>query len=208
MARTLFLLSPAHCGGKRAQLLFNPAADFELARRVRSTGAPLGEVFRFLSGLYFRGKLAYAEAFQDAGRDGPPALVIVPGRGLVPVGQFVVLEDLRAIAAVGVSPDEPRFVEPLARDVAAIAHGLSGADRVVLLGSIASGKYVDVLDAILGTRLAFPRAFVGRGDMSRGGLLLRCVKEGRELEYVEVRGAVRRGTRPPRLARPGGPRAG
>jgi hypothetical protein len=201
MARTLFLLSPAHCGGRRAQLLLAPGADFALALRVRSTGAPLGEVFAFLSGLYFRGKLAYAEAFRRAERRDPPALVIAPGRGLVPVGQHVVVDDLRAIAAVGVSPDEPRFVEPFARDAAVIASGLAGTDRVVLLGSIAGGKYVDVLDAVLGPRLHFPREFVGRGDMSRGGLLLRCVREGRELEYVPLRGAARRGARPPRLAR-------
>jgi hypothetical protein len=35
--------------------------------------------------------------------------------------------------------------------------------------------------------------------MSRGGLLLRCVRDRRELEYVPVLGAVRHGPRPPRL---------
>src|SRR5690606_20239197 len=60
----VFLLSPAHCGGRRAQLLLNEAAEFPLAQRIRSPeGAPLGEVFSFLSGLYFRGKLTYARRF-------------------------------------------------------------------------------------------------------------------------------------------------
>ena len=36
--------------------------------------------------------------------------------------------------------------------------------------------------------------------MSRGGLLLRCVAAGEELPYVPVKGAVRHGPRPPKLA--------
>jgi len=74
--------------------------------------------------------------------------------------------------------------------------------RVVLLGSIATGKYSDILMEIFEDRLFFPIEFVGRGDMSRGGLLLRRVREGRELEYQPVRGAIRRGKRPPKLERP------
>jgi hypothetical protein len=70
---------------------------------------------------------------------------------------------------------------------------------VVLLGSIASAKYVDLLLPVFGDRLMFPIHFVGRGDMSRGGLLLRCVTAGLELEYVPVKGATRHGQRPPRL---------
>ena len=58
----------------------------------------------------------------------------------------------------------------------------SHGDRceIVLLGSIASGKYVELLQPVFGNRLVFPPAFVGRGDMSRGGLLLRCVSAGEE----------------------------
>ena len=196
MARTLFLLSPAHCGGRRAQLLLREQAEFPLAVRLRQAGAPLGEVFAFLSGLYFRGKLAYAEEFESADLR---ALVITPGRGLVPPKQWIRLEDLHAIAAVGVDADEPRFREPLTRDIAAVAATLEPDDRVVLLGSIATDKYVDVLDAFIGERLHFPREFVGRGDMSRGGLLLRSVRAERELEYTLLRGAERRGPRPARL---------
>ena len=71
--RRVYLLSPAHSGGKRAGLLMRGGANFELARRLRSAdGAPLGEIFAFMSGLYFRGKLAYANAFArpPAGPDG------------------------------------------------------------------------------------------------------------------------------------------
>jgi hypothetical protein len=191
MDRPLFLLSPAHCGGKRAGLVMNPDARFELAVRLRERGVPLGEVFTFLSGLYFRGKAAYAEAFGDGG------LVITPGWGLVPARTVISLEDLHAIASVGVAPGEARYRDPIARDATALA--LGPAVPIVLLGSIATGKYVDVLASILGDRLHFPAAFVGRGDMSRGGLLLRAARAGQELEYRPVHGAARRGPRPPRL---------
>jgi hypothetical protein len=72
--------------------------------------------------------------------------------------------------------------------------------QVVLLGSIASGKYVELLQPIFGDNLVFPPAFVGRGDMSRGGLMLRCAADGIELEYAPITGAVRHGKRPPKLA--------
>ena len=199
MLQTIFLLSPADCTGRRAQILLNPAAEFPLAVRVRSRGTPLGEVFSFMSGLYFRGKLAYAQAFARAHAATAGVLVITPGRGLVPAGDVVTPDDLRAIAAVGVSPDDPRFREPLERDAEALAGSLGDRDTAVLLGSIATGKYVDVLERRLERRLRFPSEFVGRGDMSRGGLMLRCVLERRELSYVPIIGAVRRGSRPPKL---------
>ena len=190
MAR-VFLLSPANASGERASMLLREAASFPLARAVRSeAGAPVGEVFSFLSGLYFRGKLAYARAFADR------ALVITPDRGLIPPETAVRVDDLRAMAAVPIDLREPRYRGPLERDAAALA-GRRG--EVVLLGSVASGKYVDVLVGLLGARLLFPVDFVGRGDMSRGGLLLRCARAGAELAYVPVAGAVLRGPRPPRL---------
>jgi hypothetical protein len=70
----------------------------------------------------------------------------------------------------------------------------------VLLGSIASAKYTGPLLGTFGDRLLFPKEFVGRGDMSRGGLMLRCVDTMTELTYVPVRGAERHGERPPKLA--------
>jgi hypothetical protein len=197
--RRVYLLSPAHSGGARAALLLRPAASFPLARAVQSAdGAPLGDVFTFTSGLYFRGKLAYAEAFARAPRGVAAALVIAPGAGLVPPARRVNEADLRAFAAVPVDPAEPRFRGPLLRDALSLALAAPRAE-IVLLGSIASGKYVDVLLEAFDERLLFPAEFVGRGDMSRGGLLLRCVRAGAELACVPVVGAVRRGRRPPRL---------
>jgi hypothetical protein len=195
----IFLLSPAHCGGKRASYLFNEKASFDLARRVRQPGgAPLGDVFSFVSGLYFRGKLAYAGAFGRAPDGMSASLVITTNRGLVPAQTSVTLVDLKDMGCVDIATDERRYRRPLARDVRALASGLPDCE-FVLLGSVASGKYVDVLLEALGERLLFPSEFVGRGDMSRGGLMLRCVTEGRELTYIPVAGAVRHGQRPPKL---------
>ena len=195
----VFLLSPAHCGGKRAGYLFNDDATFDLARRVRAPGGvPLADVFSFVSGLYFRGKVAYARAFgrPPAGLSG--AMVITTDRGLLPADTTVTLADLRDMGCVDIDTGERRYRRPLARDVKALAMADAGCE-FVLLGSVATGKYVDVLLETLGERLLFPAEFVGRGDMSRGGLMLRRAEERRELAYVPVAGAVRHGTRPPRL---------
>jgi hypothetical protein len=194
MAR-VFLLSPANCSGERAQLLLSSRAGFPLARRLRGAdGVPLGEVMSFVSGLYFRGKLAYAEAF------GIP-LVITPDAGLRPAEAPVTLSMLRASARVDIDAANPRYRRPLEQTARAVASLLKPDDTITLLGSIASDKYVGVLLNIFAERLTFPIDFVGRGDMSRGGLLLRCVRAGRELDYVPVAGAIRHGARPPRLER-------
>ena len=194
MSTRLFLLSPAYAGGQRAQMIMSERAQFDLARRIRSDDRPtLGEVFTFLSGLYFRGKLAYAKAFSSA------AFVITPNRGLLPVDVPIGVEELRAFAEVDIDEDDPRYRKPLVRDVKKLVRTLAPETQVVLLGSIASGKYVDVLLEHFGERLLFPADFVGRGDMSRGGLLLRCAVDGCELNYIPVAGAVRKGKRPPKL---------
>jgi hypothetical protein len=198
----VFLLSPAWCGGRRARILQNRAAEFDLAVRLRSReGATLGEVFAFLSGLYFRGKLAYARAYASPPRDAPGVLVITPSDGLRPPAERVDLARLARFAEVPVAADESRYRVPLVRDARALAERLGPEAEVVLLGSVATGKYADLLEDVLGERLVFPADFVGRGDMSRGGLLLRCVDEKRELAYRPLRGAVRHGSRPPKLAR-------
>jgi hypothetical protein len=195
----IFLLSPAQCGGKRAGFLFNPGARFDLAMRLRDPrGVPLGEVFSFVSGLYFRGKSAYASAFARPPRGMGGSLVITTNRGLLPADTTVTLDDLRDMACVDIASDERRYRTPLERDARALA-ALPRPAEFVLLGSVATGKYVDVLLEALGDRLLFPQEFVGRGDMSRGGLMLRCAAERRELTYVPVAGAVRRGQRPPKL---------
>lgn len=201
MAARIFLLSPARCDGERAKLIMNPRAEFPLARALREpAGVELGEVFSFLSGLYFRGKLAYARAFGRPTELHPGTLVITTERGLVPPSTRITRNDLCAFAEVDIAGSDERYLAPLRRDVDRLCDGLAEADQVVLLGSIATGKYADTLMGALGQRLVFPREFVGRGDMSRGGLLLRQVREGQELEYIPVEGAVRHGSRPPKLA--------
>jgi hypothetical protein len=196
----IFLLSPAHCGGLRARMMLSERASFDLAQRVRvRPGAPLGEVFTFLSGLYFRGKLTYARAFANPADGRAGVFVITPTDGLCPADEPVDLARLRRFATVDIAGDDPRYREPLDRDARRLARRIGPAGEVVLLGSIATGKYVDPLLAVLGERLRFPADFVGRGDMSRGGLLLRCARAGAELAYIGVRDAVRRGPRPPRL---------
>ena len=199
-AHRIFLLSPASCGGKRAALLLNERAAFSLAVRLRDPeGAPLGEVFSFLSGLYFRGKLAYAGAFARPPRRAAGETIITTSRGLLPPSTRIGLDDLREFATVPIDVNEPRYAEPLVRDAQALARAAGTRTEVVLLGSVASDKYVGLLGEVFGSRLLFPAEFVGRGDMSRGGLMLRCVREGRELDYIPVAGATRRGSRPPRL---------
>src|SRR5213078_4784946 len=164
-----------------------------LRSRERAT---LGEVFAFLSGLYFRGKLAYANAFARTAKGICGVLVITPTRGLVDAATRV---NLREFAEVDIHESDPRYREPLARDAQRLAKKLSAECEVVLLGSIATGKYVDVLLENFQHRLRFPADFVGRGDMSRGGLLLRCAVDKTELTYISVMGAVRSGKRPPKL---------
>jgi len=190
----IFLLSPARCDGKRAKVLLNPTASFPLAMRLREPeGAPIGEVFAFLSGLYFRGKLTYAGAF------GPTSsYVITTDRGLVHPHTRVMRGDLEAFASVDLADAGEEFLMPLTRDAERIAREAPN-ELVVLLGSIATKKYVDPLLRVFGERLSFPGDFVGRGDMSRGGLLLRQADAGRELDYTPVATAVRHGKRPPKL---------
>ncbi len=181
----------------------NPNATFALAEQLRSRkGVALGDVFSFLSGLYFRGKLGYATAFgrrDDAGAS--HTFIITTDRGLVPPETRVRIRDLVAFSGVDIASNDRRYHRPLRRDAQRLATAIGDSSWVVLLGSIATGKYVDALTEIFGERLLFPREFVGRGDMSRGGLLLRCVREGRELEYTPVIGAVRHGMRPAKLER-------
>jgi len=197
----VFLLSPANTSAIRGQLLLNRTSEFELAQRIRRQGATLGELFSFISSLYFRGKLAYAEAFSRSAAGVPSTLVMTASRGLLPPETVITLDDLAEMSAVPIDPGDARYREPLCRDARALALRLPVGSQIVLLGSIASGKYVDPLLESFGANLLFPQQFVGRGDMSRGGLMLRCVEAGLELDYVSVDSAVRRaGSRPPKLS--------
>jgi hypothetical protein len=197
-ALRIFLLSPAHCGGKRAALLLNEQAAFPLAQRLRSAGISLGEAFSFLSGLYFRGKLTYAARFARPPEGEAGVRVITTQRGLLTADTAVGIQDLRDFGTVDIRSDQPLYRGPLQRDASRLGPDV----EVVLLGSIATGKYVDVLLEVMGDRLLFPIEFVGRGDMSRGALLLRAAREGRELAYEPVAGTVRRGRRARKVAAP------
>jgi len=183
-------------------MLLRPGAESALATRLRAGHMALGEAFTFLSGLYFRGKITYAAAFASPTSRRRPltTFIITPTRGLQSPDMMVTPEILREFAEVDVSAGDPRYRLPLERDLSALAARLPARSRVVLLGSVATGKYVDILSAILGPRLHYPVAFIGRGDMSRGGLLLRCARAATELEYVVLDPrAQRRGQRPPKL---------
>ena len=234
MGHCIYLLSPAKCSGKRASYLLNPDATFELARRLHGGGGiTLGEAFSFMSGLYFRGKLAYATRFGDPPAGWGGAMVITPDRGLVAAETVITAKDLRRMAAVPVDATDARYRRPLVRTVRELADALidgvatpghaagsidaaggggssggssggdsggdSGGGTVVLLGSIATGKYLDLLRGPLGDRLRFPAEFVGRGDMSRGGLMLRCVRQSQRLTYVALGSVPRHGKRPAKL---------
>jgi hypothetical protein len=197
----VFLLSPAYAGGRRAQMILNARAQFDLAKELRSKrGASIAEVFTFLSGLYFRGKIAYAKAFAQPTNGEPGVFVITPTRGLMDARKRMTLRDLNEFAAVDINEDDPRYRTPLRRHARRLAKQLSPNAQIVLLGSIATGKYVDVLLETFRERLLFPADFVGRGDMSRGGLMLRCAADRQELRYISVVGAVLSGKRPPKLA--------
>ena len=200
LVKRVFLLSPARTGGERAQLIFNPHAGFELARRLhRGEARSIGEIFSFLSGLYFRGKVTYAASFAKAPEGVPGSLVITSNRGLLPVETPITLKELRDFATVDVDHLEDLFKGPLKRDAIVVEKCLPKKSEIVLLGSISTKKYTHTLLKVFGDRLKFPVEFVGRGDMSRGGLLLRAVASGKELHYETVLGAMLKGKRPERL---------
>jgi hypothetical protein len=205
-AGRVFLLSPANCGGTRAKQAMSPKATFALAIALRSAaGAPLGDLFSFVSGLYFRGKLTYARRFARPLEPDNPIVgsgihVITANAGLRSPDTLVTHDAVRAFGQGDIDADNARYRRPLEASARALRAEIGPDCDVVLLGSIASPKYVAILTGIFGDRLRFPIAFVGRGDMSRGGLLLRHAREGVELEYVPVLGASLHGRRPAKLA--------
>ncbi len=183
----------------RAQLLLNPRAPFALARRFHASGLPLAEIFSFASALYFRGKITYARHFADPAA-GDVIRVITANAGLVDPERILTPSELEAFGRVDIHEDDPRYHKPLRRDARSLAAQIGSPVEAILLGSIATRKYRDVLLDVFGDQLLFPGDFVGRGDMSRGGLLLRAARADRELAYITVRGAVLKGKRAPRIS--------
>lgn len=192
----MFLLSPARCSGERAAQLVASERS-ALGRRLHVEETSIGEVFAWLSALYFRGKLTYALRFGAGGGGVPGALVMAPGLGLRAPETRLSLSMFREMGEVDV--ESAAFVQPLVRDARLVERACGQTARVVLLGSIATGKYLGTLLDVFGERLLFPETFVGRGDMSRGGLLLRAARGGEELAYRPIAGARLHGARPPRL---------
>lgn len=204
----VFLLSPASLRGVRGSRILGE----DPGPTLRSGGAvPLGDVYAHISSLYYRGKRAYARTF-GVRPAGDPVLAITPTRGLMPDREPVDLETLATFARTPIDPAEPAYLESLLGTARALEEELTRLDAgavagepfpgpscVVLLGSIATGKYLDPLVQVFGRRLLIPRDFVGRGDMSRGGLLLRAARTGTELGLVPAVDAPRSGPRPPRL---------
>src|SRR5262245_55702485 len=125
----VFLLSPANCGGIRARMMLSPNAGFELARQLQSAGgAPLGEVFSFVSGLYFRGKLAYARRFARPPDPTDPVvaggvLVITTNTGLRAADTPVTVESFRAFALGDIDLRNASYRGPLERSAWAVQIG-------------------------------------------------------------------------------------
>jgi hypothetical protein len=184
--KRVFVLSPADCNGLRARWVLKKTSRSEMAQRLRAGGAPLGEVFSFLSALYFRGKLAYALAFAAPPPGCPGVWVITPTAGLVPHDRVIRLAGLRGYSRARIHVKSKSYCAALRRSAKKLAAQAGEDCEIVLLGSLATGKYLDILGPIFGRRLRVPKEFIGRGDMSRGGLLLRCVREAGELNYMEA----------------------
>lgn len=191
----IFLLSPANLAGKRAKILLNPDAQFPAAQNVRDGRAELGDTFAFLSGLYFRGKLAYARAFARPLIDVNGSWVITSNRGLLDVSTRVNVPLLHSLAQTPIDPTNVEYRAPLQEAANRLRKQISEETEIVLLGSIATAKYVEPLLEIFGNRMMFPSEFVGRGDMSRGALLLRSVASRTELAYSVLQDAVRSSAR-------------
>ena len=182
----VFLLSPADVNGIRAGHILRTGGKSQLARRYREGTLAIEDAYAYMSALYFRGKLAYARAFADSGgREIQAALVITQGFGLVPFGWLLDPERVRRLRRVDIDCSSRAYRRPLETSAAELASRLTDDDQVVLLGSVATGKYVDVLLPVFGSRLRFPRVFVGTGDMRRGSLMLHAARDGVELDYVD-----------------------
>ena len=182
----IFLLSPALLGGVRGRRILEGRGPAWLVEALSGGGrVPLGDVHAFISSLYFRGKRAYGRRF-GVRTAGSATLVITPDRGLVPEDEPVDRKALARMAEVKVDPGEPRYRRPLVESARHLVDELGPHGRVVLLGSLATPKYLDPLGAVLRGRVLVPAAFVGLGDMQRGSLLLRAVEAGEELAYVDA----------------------
>jgi hypothetical protein len=178
---SVFLISPANMSGIRGTRLLDEAGKTDVHARLKGEGVELGKLFTFVSSLYFRGKLAYGNAFGKTSSGRPGVYIITPGAGLISPETRVTQQELRAICRTEIDPNNELFCRPL--DIRRLRETCKGS-RFVLLGSIATPKYIEPLMRALDGDLFYPSAFLGRGDMSRGSLLLNCVRTQVELDYV------------------------
>jgi len=187
----VFLLSPASAHGAKARPLLEREPRTPFARQLASPeGVALGTVFRYLSGLYFNGKLLYANAFASPPRAlaGEGVYVITLAKGLLTPETPVRSEDVRRFAEVEMGSEA--YGRPLEESARSLATTMGGECDAVLLGSVGTGKYTDILLPIFGRRLLFPPDILSQGQLERGAFLMRCAKEGRELRYEPVEGLL------------------
>ena len=170
-------------------MLTSPRAKFSAAVAFQSAdGVRIDQAMSFMSALYFRGKIAYAERFAQPGPsiEGTGIFIITPGYGLVPPDWRIDSERFKRLRKVPIDIKSRSYRKPLVDNAQTLAGQLSPSALVILLGSVATGKYVDLLWPLFGARLRFPRRFAGIGDMSRGAMMLRSAASGEELEYVTL----------------------
>ncbi len=181
--KRVFVLSPADCNGLRARWVLKKTSRSELAQRLRAGGAPLGEVFSFLSALYFRGKLAYALAFAAPPSGCPGVWLITPTAGLVPHDRVIRLAGLRGYSRGRIHVKNKPYCTALRRSAKKLAAQTGEDCEIVLLGSLATGKYLDILAtdfrqaAARSGRIHRPR----RHEPRRLAAALRAGSEGAEL---------------------------
>src|SRR6202048_1336209 len=137
----VFILSPANCGGRRAKQAMSPNATFALAAALRSEdGAPLGDFFSFISGLYFRGKLTYARRFAQPPDPANPIVgagvhVITPNAGLRSPDTLVTHDAVRAFARGDIDADNKKYRRPLEAGARTLLAEIGPDCDGVLLGS-------------------------------------------------------------------------
>src|ERR1700676_2166960 len=181
----IFLLSPANASGVNGQRLLGARGESALALRLRRSGAPLGEIYRFISRLYFRGKLDYAQQFQNPPR-GIAGVQIITGTGLMLPETVVTLSDLRRISSTAIAAKNSHYRLPLDSDLLRLREMVGNETDVILPGSGATSNDIAPITEVFRERVLFPKDFLGVGDMSRGSILLRCCAQGLELEYLPV----------------------
>jgi hypothetical protein len=157
-------------------------------------------VYQFISSLYFRGKLEYARKFQNPPR-ATAGVQIITGSGLMLPETPITLGEFQKISATSIDAGNADYRRPLDHDLVRLRESVGCEVDIILLGSVATPKYITPILEVFGERLLFPREFVGRGDMSRGSMLLRCCAEGSELEYIPAEKMRTADARPPKSSR-------